>query len=434
MSDGSVFRMSCVLAAGLSSLAGVAFAEDARPAPVNSGPTMLSSAFSPESLEKARIKEFEALLDQASLAEDFVGLAVAVVRRGELAMLKTYGVTEAGGSAPVTPNTVFRVGSLSKGFASTLAGLAIEEGKVSLTTQVAPYAKRFALKGGAERTLTVEDVLSHRVGLPPNAYDNLLEEGSAVADILPRFRNVAPICTVGTCYAYQNIAYDLIGGVLSAVYGEPYPDLIRERIFSPLGMRTASIGAASLKASGDWARPSVRDQIDDGSAGKSFGPWRIVEVKDAYYRTPAAGGVNASIVDMARWLAAQMGAAPNVLPAKVLATIHTPHVETPSELRRWQALSNRLNEARYALGWRVYDYAGYTLINHSGTVEGYGAQIAWIPESEIGIVILSNTRAERVWRILPAFFDIELGLETRDWLALRETPKSFSESFGDGSN
>lgn len=434
MSDSSELRKSFVVAAALCGLALPAFAEDARPAPSNNGPTMLSSAFSPESLEKARLKEFESLLDEASLTEDFVGLAVAVVRRGELAMLKTYGVTEAGGSSPVTPNTVFRVGSLSKGFASTLAGLAIEEGKVSLDTPVAPYAKRFALKGGAERKVTVEDVLSHRVGLPPNAYDNLLEDGRDVADILPRFRTVAPICAVGTCYAYQNIAYDLIGGVLSAVYGEPYSDLVRERIFTPLGMRTASVGAAGLKASGDWARPSVRDKIDDGSGGKSFGPWRAVDVKDAYYRTPAAGGVNASIVDMARWLAAQMGAAPDVLPSHVLDTIHTPHVETPTELRRWQALSSRLNEARYALGWRVYDYAGSTLINHSGTVEGYGAQIAWIPESEIGIVILANTRAERVWRILPAFLDIELGLETRDWLALRETPKSFSESFGDGSN
>lgn len=434
MRDGSVFRMSFVLAAALCSVAGAALAEETQSAPVNSGPTMLSSAFSPESLEKARLKEFEALLDQASLTEDFVGLAVAVVRRGELAMLKTYGVTEAGGASPVTPNTVFRVGSLSKGFASTLAGLAIAEGKVSLATPVAPYARRFALKGGAERKLTVENVLSHRVGLPPNAYDNLLEEGGEVADILPRFRNVAPICAVGTCYAYQNIAYDLIGGVLSAVYGEPYPDLVRERIFAPLGMRTASIGAAGLKASGDWARPSVREKADNGAGGESFGPWRAADVKDAYYRTPAAGGVNASIIDMARWLAAQMGAAPNVLPEDVLATIHAPHVETPTELRRWQALSSRLNDAQYALGWRVYDYAGYTLINHSGTVEGYGAQIAWVPESDVGIVILSNTRAERVWRILPTFLDVELGLEARDWLALKEAPKSFSDSYGDGGN
>lgn len=432
MTFGSVIRVSSILAAVAACITGARAGEE--PPQAGGGPTMLSSAFSPESLESARLQDFEAVLDQASRTDDFVGLAVAVVRRGEIAMLKTYGVAEAGGDQPVTPNTVFRIGSLSKGFASTLAGLAINEGAISLSTPVLPYARRFALKAGAEQKVTVEDILTHRVGLPPNAYDNLLEEGVKVRDILPRFRSVAPICAVGSCYAYQNIAYDLIGGMISSIYGEPYPALVRERIFSPLGMRSASLGAEGLKASGDWARPHVRDKIGAETEFETFGPWRSVEVKDAYYRTPAAGGVNASIVDMARWLAAQMGAAPEILPPEVLDTIHTPHVETPAELRRWPALSTRLNAAQYALGWRVYDYAGSTLINHSGTVEGYGALIAWLPQNEVGIVILSNTRAERVWRILPAFLDIELNLGERDWLALKEPDKPFSEYHGDGDN
>lgn len=430
----SVFRKFIALTAA-ASLFAIARAEEAPAPPVARGPTMLSSAFSPESLEQARLKDFEALLDQASLTEDFVGLAVAVVRHGEIVFLKTYGVREAGGAAPVTQGTVFRIGSLSKGFASTLAGLAVEEGEISLTSPVAPYAPGFALRGGAEKSLTVGDLLSHRVGLPPNAYDNLLEAGARLADILPKFRSVKPICAVGTCYAYQNIAYDLIGGVLSSVYGEPYADLVRERIFTPLGMRAASIGAEDLKASGDWARPHVREPIADEEGRVAFAPWRAVEVEDAYYRTPAVGGVNASIADMALWLEAQMGAAPAVLPASVLERIHAPLVETPAELRRWPGLAGRLNDAKYALGWRVYDYAGYTLVNHSGAVEGYGAQIAFLPAEDVGIVILSNTSAERVWRILPAFLDIELGLPEKDWFALNDDAQSLTSGLpGSGNN
>lgn len=427
-----MFRKSIALTAAAASLFAIARAEEAPP--VARGPTMLSSAFSPESLEQARLKDFETRLDQASLTEDFVGLAVAVVRHGEIALLKTYGVREAGGAAPVTPGTVFRIGSLSKGFASTLAGLAVEEGEISLTSPVAPYAPGFALRGGAEKSLTVGDILSHRVGLPPNAYDNLLEAGARLADILPKFRGVKPICAVGTCYAYQNIAYDLIGGVLSSVYGEPYADIVRERIFIPLGMRAASIGAAGLKASGEWARPHVRERIEGEEGRVSFGPWRAVEVEEAYYRTPAAGGINASIADMALWLKAQMGAAPAVLPESVLDRIHAPLVDTPAELRRWPGLAGRLDDAKYALGWRVYDYAGATLVNHSGTVEGYGAQIAFLPAEDVGIVILSNTRAERVWRILPAFLDIELGLPEKDWLALKEGATSFTAGLSGEAN
>lgn len=386
--------------------------EPARPA----GPTMLSTAFSPDGLAEARLRKFEAQLDKAARTDDFVGLAVAVVRHGQVEMLRTYGVTEIGGSSPVTPHTTFRIASLSKGFAATLAGMAMEEGLLAPDTPVSPYVPAYALKGDAQKLVTVEELLSHRVGLPPNAYDNLLEAGVPVADILRRYRSVAPICRVGTCYAYQNVSYNIIGDVLAAVYGKPYEEIVRERIFEPLGMRDASLGRAGLSARGDWARPHARERLPDDPL--SFTPWRAVEMSDAYYHVPAAGGVNASIADMARWLAAQMGAAPDVLPPAALDRIHAPLVETKAETRRWRSLASRLTATSYGMGWRIYDYAGETVVNHSGGVEGYGAQIAFLPKQDIGVVILSNTRAKRVWRILPAFLDAELGLEDEDWLGL----------------
>lgn len=398
-------------------IAGVSAQAQETPAPTG-GPTLLSDAFSEESFAQTRLDEFTALLDEAAGKDDFVGLAVAVVRDGEIALLKTYGVREAGGSAPVTPDTVFRLASVSKGFSSSLAAMAIQEGRLSADTPVTSFAPRLALPGGGEAQATLTDILSHRVGLPPYAYDNLLEAGTPVKDILPKFRSVKPICKVGRCYAYQNITYNLVGDALASAYGAPYEELVRDRIFTPLGMRTASLGAEGLEATGNWARPHKRQRIK-GEA-KAFGPWEIAKMKDAYYRTPAAGGVNASILDMAAWLKAQMHAAPDVAPDAVLEMIHSPVVDTPAETRRWRSLSSRITNTKYGLGWRIYDYAGHKLVNHSGGVEGYGAQIAFLPERNIGIVILSNTRAERVWRILPTFLDIELGLPEEDWLALHE--------------
>ncbi|MEQ8935584.1 MAG: serine hydrolase domain-containing protein, partial [Amphiplicatus sp.] len=384
------------------------------------GPTMLSSAFSPESLADARLKEFETLLDRAAQKDDFVGLAVAVVRGGDVEMLRTYGVQERGGSEPVTPHTVFRIASLSKGFAASLAAVAMDDGLIAPNTPISPYAPRYTLKGGAQNLVTIEEVLSHRVGLPPNAYDNLLEAGVPVDDILYRYRSVAPICKVGTCYAYQNVSYNLIGDVLASLYDAPYEQIVRERLFQPLGMTDASLGRAGLSAHGDWARPHSRDRIP-GEAN-AFTPWRVADLTDAYYRVPAAGGVNASVTDMARWLAAQMGDAPDVLPASALERIHTPLVETRAETRRWRSLASRITGTQYGMGWRIYQYAGETVVNHSGGVEGYGAQIAFLPDRDIGIVILANTRAKRVFRILPAFLDIELGLEGEDWLELTHEP------------
>ncbi|WP_375203208.1 serine hydrolase domain-containing protein [Hyphococcus sp.] len=388
-------------------------------------PTALTP-FAPLSLEDSQLDQLDEAIERAMESGDFVGLAVAVVRNGETKFLKTYGVTEIGGGQPVTPNTLFRIASLSKGFASSLAGLAVSEGKLSLDAPAIDFAPTLALAGGAEKSLTLAHLLSHRTGLPPNAYDNLLEAGVPPTSILPQYRKVKPICGVGRCYTYQNITYDLAGRAVSTAYGAPYADLVSTRLFTPLGMTTASIGAEGLTKTGDWARPHLRDRKKSRDAPPN--PWHVVEVKQPYYGVPAAGGVNASITDMTQWLKAQLGDAPEVLSASVLDLIHTPQVNTPSETRRMRSVMQNLASSQYAYGWRVYDYAGKRIIAHGGSVDGYGAQIAFIPELNAGIVVLANTRSRRLWSIAPMFLDLTLSQPPKDWLALEGMDTVFAGS------
>ena len=403
--------LSRIAAFGLTALA---LAGIIVPAAAQDGPVQLTSFASPGAEDYA-IREFEKALDAAFATGDFVGLSVAIVKGGKTEFLKSWGVVEAGGAAPVTPATVFRIGSLSKGFASSLAGLAMTEGLLSPEDPAIKFAPGLRLAGGAEKSLQLGHLLSHQTGLPPNAYDNLLEANVPVADIYPKYRDVKPICGVGKCYSYQNIAYDIAGLAVSSAYGMPYAEALKARIFAPLGMTTASADEAGLAASGDFARPHVRSPVKGGGAD-DFGPWRSVAVKPAYYRIPAAGGVNASILDMAEWLKAQMGHAPQVLPAATLDLIHAPRVMSPSETARIRTVSPRFHAAQYAFGWRLYNYGGAEVIAHAGTVEGYAAQIAWLPEHDAGIVLLSNSRSKRLWRILPTFLDLELQLPREDWL------------------
>lgn len=404
--DGVMRNFFSLAAAALMAFPAAASAE---------APVALVPAAAVEATEDARLQDFEALLDAAFATGDFVGLSVAVVKGGETKLLKSWGVVEIGG-APVTPDTVFRIGSLSKGFTAALAGKAMTEGLLSPSDPATRFAPSLKLAGGAERSLELGHLLSHRTGLPPNAYDNLLEEGTPVADIYPKYRGVKLICPVGGCYAYQNIAFDIARHAVSSAYGESFSFALEKRLFEPLGMASASADQAGLSSTGDWARPHVRDRIK--GAGDAFGPWRETTVKPAYWRVPGAGGVNASIRDMAAWLKAQMGYAPVTLPRETLDLIFTPRVVTPAENVRMRNVSPRFKAAQYAFGWRRYAYEGEPLIAHSGTVEGYGAQIAFLPEHDAGIVILSNARSKRLWRILPAFLDIELGLAREDWLAL----------------
>jgi beta-lactamase class C len=361
--------------------------------------------------EAQALRVFAAELDGAAKAPDFIGLAVAVVKKGKVDLMRTYGVREAGRNEKVTPDTVFRLASLSKGFASTLAALEQNDGKLNLQTPVVTLVPEFKLKrpGDAAR-VTFEDVLAQRTGLPPYAYDNLLEAGTPPKQILSQYAQVKQTCAPGECFTYQNVAYNMIATQIEKASGKTYGAELRDRILAPLGMKTASTGLYELTATGNWARPHKR--VGDG--------WASVPVTDYYYKVPAAGGVNASITDLSKWLIAQMGHRTDVLPVKVLDYVHTKRISTPPETSRQRSLKTPVTETSYGLGWRRYTYAGHQLLTHSGSVEGYIAQIAWLPAQDAGIVILSNTRGSRAAKILPTWLDYQLGLEKTDWFRLEE--------------
>ncbi len=194
--------------------------------------------------------------------------------------------------------------------------------------------------------IPIADILTHRLGLPPNAYDNLLEDGITGPRIEKRLARVKPICSPGSCYAYQNVAFDLIVDVIEQIEGLAYGEILHKRLFKPLGMAHTSLGRSALQADNDWARPHRRRR---GEA------WRIIDVQPNYYRLPAAAGINASINDMAKWLQAQMGQVPDVLPAETLRLIHAPRTPTLSETRRKSRRMPNLSETAYGLGWRVYN-------------------------------------------------------------------------------
>ena len=406
MASRSIKAVVGLLVAGLPGLFAVASAQ-ALP---------LVPFISPPIIAEVQILRLDATLGKAMDTGDFVGLSVAVVHDGDVRFLRTYGETEAGSGRPVDPDTVFRIASLSKGFASSLVGLAVSEDKLSLSAPVSGFAPELALPRGGEKSLTLADILSHRTGLPPNAYDNLLEAGILPEAILPEYRKVKPTCPVSDCYAYQNIPYDLSGRALASAYDAPFPSLVEDRLFKPLGMKTASYGLGGLTRTDNWARPHTRKRQADLSLPAN--PWTKIEVKLPYYETPAAGGVNASIRDMAQWLNAQLGNVPEVLAPEVLDLIHAPQVSTPTETRRMREAMPDLRSSHYAYGWRVYDYAGQTVVAHGGTVDGYGAQIMFVPDLDLGIVVLSNSRSKRLWKIAPMFLDLVLGLPPKDWMDL----------------
>ncbi len=177
---------------------------------------------------------------------DMVGLAVGTVERGRVRFVKGYGETVAGSGVPITPDTVFRWASLSKSVAAALvAGLA-DEGKLSLDASVASLHTTLTLPGDT-RNVTVADVLSHRLGLVRNAWDDRLEAGEDPKKLRSELGTLAPFCPPATCYAYQNIAFDTASEIVEGATGQGYASVARARLFGPLGMTHASVGRAGLQ-------------------------------------------------------------------------------------------------------------------------------------------------------------------------------------------
>ncbi|MFP3944122.1 MAG: serine hydrolase domain-containing protein [Alphaproteobacteria bacterium] len=345
--------------------------------------------------------QFEELAARIAGSEHLVGLAVAVVRDGEPTLIRTWGPRELGGTEPIDPQTVFRIASLSKGFATSLIAQLVAEGKLKLTAHAADYAPGFRLKDRRQlKAATLENVMSHRLGLPPHAYDNLLEANMPPSRILRRLGKVNMVCRVGDCYGYQNVAFNMLADVIEAADGRPIGEAMAARLFKPLGMETASLDAEGLRRTGNWARPHRRRK------GKS---WRLSSVRPNWYRLPAAAGVNASITDMTRWLAAQMGHAPEVLSPEMLSTLHEPRVQTPSQRRRWRYFLE-FTSAHYGLGWRVYNYRGETVVSHTGSVDGYASQMTFLPSRNAGIVLLANSKSQSFYSLMPIWLNLELGL------------------------
>jgi len=349
----------------------------------------------------SKIEIFEHALNERMESGQLVGLAYALVRKGELVRLETMGVAEFGKTRPIGPTTRFRIASLSKGFAGTLTAGLIRDNKLSLNTPLSLFRPDFRLKTAAAEAIRIEHILTHRLGLPPNAYDNLIEAGLRIPVIEKRLASVAPICKPGTCYSYQNVTYDLIVDVIEAIEGLGFETVVKQRLFDPLGMQHSSFGAEALMSDPDWARPHRRKQ---GEA------WRTLSVKPDYYQMPAAAGINTSITDMAVWLQAQLGNRPDIVDPETLEILHTPRTQTLSETRRKKRRMPHLTASAYALGWRIYTYSGETVITHSGAVAGYAAMIVLLPQKDTGLVILSNANTRAFHEILPLFLDLELNI------------------------
>jgi len=340
------------------------------------------------------LSDFVTWMESAIREKKIPGVALAVVSREGIMHMQTWGVRSIDSREAVHTDSVFRIASMSKTFAGASAALLVDQNYQSWDTLLTDLFPSMNL--GTRRSssrITLKHIVSHSTGLMPHSYSNLLDDGVSYDRIKPSFSKIPTVCQPGECYGYQNVVFSLIGDVVEQSTGESYEKFIYDQIFKPLGMITASVGMEAFLESDEATVPHRR----------SRGTWRTTSTNPAYYSVAPASGINASIFDMSMWVRANLGAFPEVFSADFLSQLHEPIIATPrgNYFNRWSGLE----KAYYATGWRVFDYKGQRVIHHGGGVRGYRSEMAFVPEANIGLVLLFNAESNLANDIVPAFLD-----------------------------
>jgi CubicO group peptidase (beta-lactamase class C family) len=347
---------------------------------------------------------------QASLeAWQVPGASVAIVRGDEVVYLKGFGVKELGKPDPVTPQTLFAIGSTTKAFTTTAIGILVDEGKMSWDDPVRKHLPSFRLSDPlADSGVTLRDIVSHRTGLSRN---DLLWYASPWDrdEIIRKVGFVRLSRPFRSTYQYQNIMFLTAGQAVARAAGTTWEDFVKKRIFDPLGMTGANFSTLEVEKAPDRASPHRKDKQDR----LEVIPWRNID------NVGPAGSINAGARDLAQWLRMQLGGGTfegkKIVSAATLAETHTPQTVVRME-GATRAYNPDTNIMTYGLGWTVRDYRGHLLVSHGGAIDGFRAHVGLIPEAKVGIALLSNLGGTQMPEsALNNLVDLVLGLPKKDW-------------------
>jgi CubicO group peptidase (beta-lactamase class C family) len=350
-------------------------------------------------LEAGLWPRVEALL----ASHDMAGLAAAVVRDEETVM-RGFGVRDVRTGAPVTPETMFHLASVSKPFVATaVVSLATARGPggpvLDLDAPVTGWVPELTLADGREGEVTARRLLSHSSGLPDVAeygwHDPQLGD-DALSEFARSLSGWRLQSEPGSTFSYSNAGFELLGLLLSRICGTTFEDAVKKQVLSPLGMRIST-----------FLRADVPEHL---AASPHVGmPLSVPEGAYPYTRRHAPSStLHSNLVEMCRWMVAHFesgdpaaGSAEHEwarLDRELLDLMGQPVV--PVGEPPW--------EESAGLGWAVGTYRGHRTLSHSGADPGFGSKLVLVPERRTGVVLLANSNTVPTGPIAQAALDLAL--------------------------
>jgi CubicO group peptidase (beta-lactamase class C family) len=369
--------------------------------------------------QRAPLQGLDAYVARAVRDWRVPGLAIVVVKDGDVAFMQSYGVRELGKPEPVTVHTKFGNMSTTKAFTAMLVAMMVDSGVVRWDDPVTAHVPGFQLADPySTRELTVRDLLTHRVGFPDPYYLWAVDTAARFDDIVRRLRLVRPASSLRSRFAYNNVTYALAGEVAARAAGTTWQALMRRRIYGPLGMTESYADGRALRAAGVADVTAPHGIVNDTVRVLPASPSDVDPVA-------AAGSMFSTAADMARWLrflldSARVGGR-RLVSARNFAELFTAQQIVPPEEFYPTARLTRPHFQTYGMGWFLEDYRGEFVAFHTGSIEGRSAIVGLIPERRLGVAVMTNLdHSELRHALMYTVFDRYLGPGPgagRDWSA-----------------
>ena len=367
------------------------------------------------------------------------GLAVAATSGDQLVFAEGFGLRELACDEPITPSTLFQIGSVSKSFGATAIGVLVDDGLVDFDDPVVQHLPWLELSDSElTNKLTIRDLLAHRSGIAEDTYPALgILDARAVAE---RARHLDNHAEYGQ-YRYSNLGYGILGLIVEEASGMSFSEFLEQRLFEPLGM-TSSFGSPYEVWAAEFVAPTFLGSSPAGTVSIDDAPEKNVAMPhgidrdgdrrvlpwQSYDNMQAAGSVVSNVFDMSRWLRFHLSDGTldgtRVMSAETLRELHSAQVDAPgANIFYNEGEDSPVGQTvgRYAMGWSRNRFADQVVLSHGGGIFGFPAYAAFLPEADMSVVVLANGSTWTPYyphqEIVATVFARLLDLEPRDWHA-----------------
>ncbi len=352
---------------------------------------IISSCCASASSGEDRIKEilpaFEKYAQDSMKELEVPGMAIGIVYGDKLVYAKGFGVRKVGGTDPITPDTIFQIGSCSKAFGSALLAMQVDQGKLNWNDKIIDYLPEFRMYDPwVTREFTITDMLCHRSGLPHHFGDMMMEMDYNRSQLINALKYEKSVTSFRSAYAYQNLEYVVAQNLTEKLTGKPWGETVMEDIFSPLGMRNSSTDLQSFK---NGRNVAYLHREVNGTLEPISMDWKYL---DWTYNVGPSGAINSNIYDMAKWLAMLMNngtyQGKQIISEDNLRYVLTPEITVTDPGMKAGYWPMPIDY--YCLGWRYGNYHPDPLLWHTGGTTGHLTIVAFAPQSKVGILVFAN--------------------------------------------